>query len=141
MIGGAISGYCATGSVGNATEPAMRIRIAITHATIGRRMKKRLNTAHLPRRRRLGAEHRLPPVRLLRSRARLRWWRAGLRTFLELLQRRLRRDPGARALQAVDDNAIGGGEALEDDAHGPVERADLDAPHLDDVLVVQHIGE
>src|SRR6185312_5372052 len=39
MIGGAISGYCATGSVGNDTAPAMMTRIAMTHATMGRRMK------------------------------------------------------------------------------------------------------
>src|SRR6185436_5363803 len=100
MIGGAMSGYCETGSVGKATDPAMRNRIAITHATIGRRMKKRLNMVHLTSR---GAEHRLPLVALLRLRLR----RAERRSRLEFLQRRLRHEPRTHALQAVDDDAIG----------------------------------
>src|SRR5262245_8937624 len=99
-----MSGYGETGSVGNASEPAMRIRIAITHATIGRRMKKRLNMVHPSSR--LGVEHRLLLVALLRLRLR----RSDRRSRLELLQRRLRHDPGAHALQAVDDDAIGRGE-------------------------------
>src|SRR5580698_8873404 len=47
MTGGAICGYCATGKVGNATEPIRMMIIAMTHATIGRRMKNRLNIRYL----------------------------------------------------------------------------------------------
>ena len=39
MIGGAISGYCATGSRKKVTPPRMRITIAITEAKIGRSIK------------------------------------------------------------------------------------------------------
>ena len=35
-VGGAISGYCATGRMNDATRPAITIRIAITPANTGR---------------------------------------------------------------------------------------------------------
>src|SRR5688572_9216945 len=38
-VGGAISGYCATGSVALATRPAITITIAMTPASTGRSMK------------------------------------------------------------------------------------------------------
>src|SRR5438552_4131015 len=40
-VGGAISGYCATGSTCEAIRPASVMMIAITAAKIGRSMKKR----------------------------------------------------------------------------------------------------
>src|SRR5512139_859755 len=43
--GGAISGYCATGSVRIAASPASTMKIEITAAKIGRSMKKRENMA------------------------------------------------------------------------------------------------
>src|SRR5258708_20463407 len=43
-VGGAISGYCATGSVNRATVPPSTITIDSTDAKIGRLMKKLENT-------------------------------------------------------------------------------------------------
>src|SRR5438093_9367937 len=43
-VGGAISGYCASGSVNSATEPPSTITIDSTDAKIGRLMKKLENT-------------------------------------------------------------------------------------------------
>ena len=40
MLGGVIGGYCATGKLNIATNPAMTITIDNTDAKIGRRMKK-----------------------------------------------------------------------------------------------------
>src|SRR5271154_5198979 len=40
MVGGAISGYCATGKVNKATAPIMVMKIDRTAAKIGRSMKK-----------------------------------------------------------------------------------------------------
>src|SRR5580698_2185065 len=40
IAGGAMLGYCATGRVTTASPPASMITIAITHAKIGRSMKK-----------------------------------------------------------------------------------------------------
>ena len=40
MVGGAISGYCATGSRKNATPPRITKMIETTEAKIGRSMKK-----------------------------------------------------------------------------------------------------
>ena len=44
-VGGAISGYCATGSTPEATRPASVITIEMTAAKIGRLMKKRVMRA------------------------------------------------------------------------------------------------
>jgi len=41
IAGGAIAGYCATGSVTIEIAPAIMITIAITHAKMGRSMKNR----------------------------------------------------------------------------------------------------
>src|SRR6185295_9994695 len=114
MTGGAISGYCATGSVGNDTTPAMTIRMAMTHATIGRRMKNRLNTRPVLRTRR----------------------RRGVRR--ELLEGGFDGDAGPGALEAVDHDAVRGVQPLDHDTHRPVERADLHPPDFDGVLVVDH---
>jgi hypothetical protein len=40
MRGGAMFGYCATGKFGIASAPAIMMKMAITHAKIGRAMKK-----------------------------------------------------------------------------------------------------
>src|SRR5258705_1512977 len=81
MIGGAISGYWATGRRTNATTPRITNTIERTAAKIGRSMKK--------------CEMRILSVHLGRRRARL--WRCPLL---------LRRDLGVRARlhQAVDDD-------------------------------------
>ena len=42
-VGGVISGYCATGSRNIATAPKRTVRIEITAAAIGRRMKNCVN--------------------------------------------------------------------------------------------------
>ncbi len=47
-VGGAISGYWATGRNQTAMPPASVITIDSTEAKIGRKMKKRENTRHLP---------------------------------------------------------------------------------------------
>src|SRR5262249_31048344 len=111
MMGGAISGYWATGSVGKETPPAIMIRIAITHATMGRRMKKRLNTG-------------LPP--------------GGLWGCCGLPERGLDGNPGACPLKPVDDQPVRGRQAFEHDSLCSVEVADLDPAELDGLLVVDH---
>ena len=100
MVGGAISGYCATGKRKNATPPRITKTIETTEAKIGRSMKK--------------CEMRMgcsPPL-LGRRRRAGRCRRGRLRALL------LRRHLLARARphQAVDDDAIVGPDALLDDA-------------------------
>src|ERR1043166_7476586 len=46
-VGGVTSGYCATGNVHTATNPASVMTTEITVAKIGRSMKKRENTYRL----------------------------------------------------------------------------------------------
>jgi len=41
MLGGAILGYCSTGRVSTANSPDSMMTIAITHANMGRSIKKR----------------------------------------------------------------------------------------------------
>src|SRR5262245_19352071 len=94
MIGGAISGYCATGRRRNATAPRITKTIETTDAKIGRSMKK--------------CEIRIEREALLRGRPR----RFRLRSFL-LLRRHL--GTGTRQHQSVDDDAIVGHEAFLDD--------------------------
>src|SRR5215213_2734505 len=96
MTGGAISGYCATGRRVKATAPRITITIETTAAKIGRSMKK--------------CEIRIP-VRLL-----CLGLRAGRPRGSSALL--LRRDLLARPHphQAVDDDAVVGGDAVLDDA-------------------------
>src|ERR1051325_11178520 len=115
MIGGAISGYCATGSVGNDTAPAIMISIAMTQATIGRRMKKWLNMA--------------APGR-----------GGGLSGF-DFLERRVDGDARPGPLEPVHDDPIPVGEPIHDHPHRAVQRPDLDPPHLHRVLVIHHERE
>src|SRR6202051_2807985 len=105
MIGGAISGYCATGSRENDTPPRITNTIETTAAKIGRSMKK--------------CEMRI----FLDS--------AGLGLIRPLRRRRaflLRTDllAGTRAHQAVDDDAVGGGEPVLDHAQAVVDLSERD---------------
>src|SRR5678815_3368586 len=90
IIGGAISGYWATGKVGKDTAPAIMMRIAITHATIGRRMKNRLSM------------------------------RGPTLSRCKLLHRRLHCDPRPRPLQSVDHDAVIQLQPLGDHPHRPL---------------------
>ena len=54
MAGGAMAGYCATGSVAIASAPASMMTIAMTQAKTGRSMKKRDMACRLIRCRRRG---------------------------------------------------------------------------------------
>src|SRR6266705_3427212 len=94
MIGGAISGYCATGSRTNDTAPRITKMIESTEAKIGRSMKK--------------CEIFMTALVGLRLRPGSRRRDAAL----------LRRDLGAgpRPHQAVDDDAVVGAEPGPDDA-------------------------
>jgi hypothetical protein len=47
ISGGTMSGYCAVGSVSIETTPTMTVRMAMTIAKIGRRMKN-LDMRYLP---------------------------------------------------------------------------------------------
>src|SRR5688572_1945130 len=121
MIGGAIWGYWATGSVGNATAPTRTMRIASTQATIGRRTKKRLSM----------------------RRSGLRRWSVHPRRRgdgLRSLQRRLHGHAVPGALEAVDDDSIRFGQSLEDDPQGPIEHADRHAAQLDHIILVDDQG-
>src|ERR1700739_533109 len=92
MIGGAISGYCATGSRAKLTAPRITNTIETTAAKIGRSMKK--------------CEMRIGAwPDLLSLVAALRPARGGGRRR-GLLLLRLHLDAGARAHQAVDDDPV-----------------------------------
>src|SRR5690606_33899530 len=84
IVGGAIGGNCATGSCGYANAPTSVITIAMTLAKIGRSTKKCVRRISLRR---------------AAGRAALRHDRAGLRHHGRA---------GARALLAVDDDAVRG---------------------------------
>src|SRR5262245_29740287 len=108
ITGGAICGYCATGSVRYATPPRITIRIEITHATIGRRMKNWLNMVlALPRRARRLLVARLVRIGAAAARERLR---------LHLRAR-------TRAQQPDDDHAVGDAQSRRHDPQRPVELA------------------
>src|SRR5262249_55491769 len=121
MIGGAISGYCATGRRTNATVPRITNTIETTAAKIGRSMKKcemRIRAASAL----FVAD--LRPRRLGRGRAPL------------LL--RLHLDARARAHQAVDHHPVVAGNAVLDDAQvaRQLRGRDVSLPHH--VLAVDH---
>ena len=110
MIGGAISGYCATGSRENDTPPRITNTIETTAAKIGRSMKK--------------------------CEMRICWPQPALASFGAFGRRRaflLRRHLLARprAHQAVDDDAVVGGEPVLDHAQPAVDLAERDVflPH------------
>src|ERR1700688_3123843 len=111
MIGGAISGYCATGSRENDTPPRITNTIETTAAKIGRSMKKCEMRIFL-------ASSRPGFVRPFGF-----CWRAFL-LRRHLLAR-------TRAHQAVDDDAVGGGEAVLDHAQAVVDlsKGDVFLPH------------
>src|SRR5215468_4197529 len=90
MIGGAISGYCATGRRTNATVPRITNTIETTAAKIGRSMKK--------------CEMRIRAAPIAESVPDLRPDRLGGRRAALLL--RLHLDAGTRAHQAVDHDVV-----------------------------------
>src|SRR6204780_2740208 len=116
MIGGAISGYCATGSRENDTPPRITNTIETTAAKIGRSMKKCEMRIVL-------ASPRLGFVRLFGF-----CWR------VLLLRRHLLARP--RAHQAVDDDAVGGVEPILDHAQPAVDLSERDVFLPDHVAVV-----
>src|ERR1700732_1873307 len=105
MIGGAISGYCATGSRENDTPPRITNTIETTAAKIGRSMKK-------------------CEMRIFLASTGLGLVRAFGWGLAFLLRRRFLAGP--RAHQAVDDDAIGGGEPVLDHAQATVDLAEGD---------------
>src|SRR4249919_2296089 len=101
MVGGAISGYCATGRRKNATPPRITKTIETTEAKIGRSMKK----CEI----RMGC--RRPLFRLLRRASRRGWPR---RLGALLLGPNFLTRP--RLHQAADHDAIIGTDAILDNA-------------------------
>src|ERR1043165_6308483 len=117
MIGGAISGYCATGRRMNDTPPRIMNTIDSTEAKIGRSMKK--------------CEIFMPRVPLV-----LRLRRAGCRLRALLLRRHLR--AGARAHQPVDDHAVVRSDAVLDDAQVADQLAERNIFGARDILGIDH---
>src|SRR6202451_4719731 len=105
MIGGAISGYCATGSRENDTPPRITNTIETTAAKIGRSMKK-------------------CEMRIFLASASLGFVRPFSGRHAFLLRRHLLAGP--RPHQAVDDDAIGGGKPVLDHAQPAVDLAERD---------------
>src|SRR5712691_4276989 len=115
-VGGAISGYCATGNTCQATSPASVMMIAMTEAKIGRSMKNRdMAPCLLCGRRRRG----------LGFRGRLRTHR-GTRPQLE---------------QVVENDSVAGVEAAEDHPVGTDPVAHLDRAGRGLVLLVEREHE
>ena len=115
MIGGAISGYCATGSRENDTPPRITKTIETTAAKIGRSMKK-------------------CEMRICLASAGLGFVRPFGRRRVLLLRRHFLARP--RAHQAVDDDAIGGGEPVLDHAQAAVDLAERDVFLSDHAAVI-----
>ncbi len=63
IVGGAMAGYCATGSVAIASAPASMMTIAMTQAKTGRSMKKRDMRRLLPAAADAAATRAMPPGR------------------------------------------------------------------------------
>src|SRR5580698_905196 len=109
--GGMICGNCAMGSPSSETAPMSTVKIAITIATMGRRMKNEeimFSPSARP-----GARNR--------------------RGTGDLDRRGLRHHQGAVAdlLEAFDHHPFARGDAVLDDAQRARDRADLDPAHLD----------
>src|SRR5262245_52097922 len=118
-VGGAISGYCATGNVGYATTPKITINVDTTAAKIGRSMKKcgkRMAAPLLLFRRLCGR----------RSTERRRRWRGIHRARLQLHERRLHRCARLQLREPVEHYAIRGDEARAHDAQAAHQRTGLD---------------
>src|SRR5581483_6321718 len=120
--GGAISGYCAIGSRKNETLPSMTKTTETTAAKIGRSMKK--------------CEMRMRLVRL-GLRCVFRRGRCRGRPFF--FHRHLYSGTGAH--QAVDDDAIAGGQTFLDDAQVIIDFSRDDVFLPDDAAIVddQHV--
>src|SRR5580700_5207638 len=115
MIGGAISGYCATGSRENDTPPRMTNTIETTAAKIGRSIKK-------------------CEMRIFLASAGLGFVRTFGRRRAFLLRRHLLAGP--RAHQAVDDDAVSGVEPVLDHAQAAIDLSERDVFLPDHVAVV-----
>src|SRR5260370_3530565 len=120
--GGAMSGYCATGSRPTDTTPTMTKTIETTAAKIGRSMKK--------------WERRMRDSRSIGADL-----SAGGRRGRGA--RLLRRNPcaGASAHQAVDDDVVVGCQTLRDDAQAIYDRPERDVFRLGDILGIDHKHE
>src|SRR5512139_3304137 len=119
MLGGARNGYCSTDNPVIVTVPSSTVSIAMTIATIGRRMKK-LAIGYLSP----GYGGRLRITRLFRRCAlgfRSGWADVGCESGVDLGAR-----PGL--LDAVHDHPFPRLEALPDDQHLPDGFAGLDRP-------------
>src|SRR5271166_3128453 len=110
-----MTGYCSTGSLRSVTKPKTIVTIAITFANTGRSMKKREITSGV-------------------SRAALG---IGGRRRGRLAVRRLDLASGSRALEPVHDDPVALPHPLVHHPHRTFDdRAQVDAPVLDHVLVV-----
>src|SRR5262245_26241756 len=120
MIGGAISGYCATGRRENDTAPTITNTTETTAAKIGRSMKK--------------CEMRIaaPPSIA-----------AGFRAACLGRRRAFRRNllAQAHAHQAVDDHAIVGRQSVLDHAQVVDHRPQCHEPLPRDIFLVDHVDE
>src|SRR6185369_12258466 len=129
-LGGASAGYCSIGSPDSALSPTRTVRIAMTIATMGRRMKKWPMRSVFPAVRwRFGS--RVRGRFRLRRRGRLRR-RTGL---FDGHDRRLDRDAVADFLQPFDDDLLAGREPAFDYPQRIDAFAGLDRTHRDLAVV------
>src|ERR1700704_1653635 len=120
MIGGAISGYCATGRRANDTPPRITNTIETTAAKIGRSIKKCVRRIALA----------APSIGLGLGNARLRG------RFL-ILGRHLLSWP--HPLQTVDNDAIVGGDTILEHAHVIDDLAGCHEALPRDVVLIDHV--
>src|SRR5205823_7191043 len=130
MVGGARNGYCSKLSLRSEYVPSSTVRMAMTIATIGRRMKNpamvRLASAlGLRRGRRCWGRRRRRRGRLSRRRHSV-----GGRPELGL-----HHDPGPHLLEALDDHALAGLEPGRDDVEVLVGLAQGQGAHRDLVVL------
>src|SRR6202521_2567302 len=125
MMGGAISGYCATGRRMKVTPPRMRMTIATTEAKIGRSMKK--------------CEMRIALLLLLLLLRRARRARSAApgRPF----RHRGHLDPRPRAHDAVHDHPVVRREPFLDHAPVALQRPERDVFLLHHVVRPDHVDE
>src|SRR5262245_61876295 len=123
MEGGATGGYCAIGSCVIATLPPTRMKSAMTHAKMGRSMKKRaMWAAPLAARGRSGGRGG-----------------CGRRGRTGLPRHRVHRRAGHHhLLEAVDDHLLAGLQAVGDEPALALGRADLDVALLRLVVGTDH---
>src|SRR5579871_5799137 len=129
ITGGAMSGYCATGSREKLTAPTITKMIDTTAAKIGRSIKKcEMRIARVPR-----------LVRFRGRRAVLRGRLSGRRRRRALFHRR-HLDAGTRAHKPVHDHAVVGVESFHH-AHIALQRAERDVFLLHRIVAVDDENE